>query len=104
MQLTKNNGISPNVIFETHLSRYTEQNDFAPVLRELFDLGYRVVKAASSNESGTKKVSALGYKVFDPFYSDFGYRVIFENIGNEDAVKLICRTGGLRTILLSIIQ
>ena len=103
VQLTKNNGISPNVIFETHLSRYTKQNDFAPVLRELFDVGYRVVKAASSNESGTKKVSALGYKGSEPFYSDFGHRVIFENLRDDDAIKLICRTGGLRTILLSII-
>ena len=104
VQLTKSKLMSPNVIFETHLSRYNQQNDLSYVLRQLFDLGYQVVKAASSNESGTKRVSALGYIGSEPFYSDFVHRVIFENIDDDDAIDLICRTGGLRTILLSRTQ
>ena len=103
-QLSKNNNISPDVIFETHLSRYTKQNDFAPVLKELFKLGYKVIKAASSNESGTKRVSKLGYTGSESFHSDFEHRVIFENLRNDDAIDLICRTGGLRTILLSMMK
>jgi hypothetical protein len=103
-RLTTNNNISPDVIFETHLSRYTKQNDFAPVLKELFKLGYKVIKAASSNESGTKRVSKLGYTGSESFHSDFEHRVIFENLRNDDAIDLICRTGGLRTILLSMMK
>ena len=102
--LAENEQIYPSVIFETHLTRYTHDNDFIPVLEKLFDIGYKVVQAASSNESGTHKISQLGYKGSQPFYSDFGKRVIFDNIQNDDALNAICRTGGLRTILISKIR
>ena len=99
-ELTASQIVSPNVIFETHLSRYTPDNNFAPVLRKLFDIGYTVTKASSSNEAGTKIISELGYKGSEAFYSDFTHRVIFDNIRNDDAINVICQTGGLRTILL----
>lgn len=98
--LVERDVMSPMVIFETHLSRYTAGNDFVPVLKKLFATGYEVTRAASSGESGTKKIAALGYQGSAPFYSDFSQRVIFENIGADDAIDAICRTGGLRTILL----
>ena len=99
--LAENARVYPSVIFETHLTRYTHENNFIPVLRKLFDIGYKVVQAASSNESGTDRIAQLGYKGSRPFYSDFGKRVIFNDIQNEDALNAICRTGGLRTILIS---
>ena len=99
--LAENDGVYPSVIFETHLTRYTHDNDFTPVLKRLFNIGYEVVQAASSNESGTEKIAALGFKGSEPFYSDFGKRVIFTNIHNKDALNAICRTGGLRTILIA---
>lgn len=98
--LAREDVMTPRVIFETHLSRYTPENDFEPVLRGLFALGYGVGTAASSSVSGTARLQALGYEGSEPFYSDFGTRSIFSNIGNEHAVDLICRTGGLRTVLL----
>jgi len=102
--LAENEGVYPSVIFETHLTRYTDGNDFIPVLKRLFNTGYKVVQAASSNESGTNKIARLGYKGSQPFYSDFGKRVIFDGIDNDDALNAICRTGGLRTILISKIK
>ena len=98
--LVERDVMSPTVIFETHLSRYTADNDFVPVLKKLLATGYEVTSAASSGESGTQKIAALGYKGSAPFYSDFGRRVIFAQIGADDAIDAICRTGGLRTILL----
>lgn len=98
--LVERDVMGPMVIFETHLSRYTAENDFVPVLKKLFAVGYNVTRAASSGESGTKKIAALGYRGSAPFYSDFGRRVIFEDIGADDAIDAICHTGGLRTILL----
>jgi FkbM family methyltransferase len=98
--LVKDNVITPRVIFETHLSRYKSENDFVPVLGALFDLGYTVRTAASSSVSGTERLRALGYEGGEPFYSDFGSRSIFTDISNEHAIDLICRTGGLRTVLL----
>jgi FkbM family methyltransferase len=100
VDLVRDNVVSPRVIFETHLSRYTQHNDFAPVLNSLFSLGYTVQTAASSTESGTARVQSLGYQGSEPFYSDFGSRSIFSNISNDHAIDLICNTGGLRTVLL----
>jgi hypothetical protein len=102
VDLAREDVMTPKVIFETHLSRYTDENDFVPVLNDLFGLGYEVQAAASSSESGTRRLQALGYKGSKPFYSDFGRRAIFNNISNEHAIDLICRTGGLRTVLLEI--
>ena len=99
--LAENDELYPSVIFETHLTRYTQDNDFIPVLKKLFNIGYRVIQAASSNEWGTETITRLGYRGSEPFYSDFGERVIFDKIHNDDALNTICRTGGLRTILIS---
>jgi FkbM family methyltransferase len=93
--------MKPTIIFETHLSRYSEDHDMAGVLRELFDCGYGVPRAASSWQEGTKRIEALGYKGSDPIPTDGVERVIFENISNEHALECICRTGGLRTVVLA---
>jgi FkbM family methyltransferase len=100
IDLVREDVMTPRVIFETHLSRYKAENDFAPVLNGLFELGYRVSVAASSSKTGTARLRALGYEGGTPFYSDFGERALFRNISNEHAVDLICNTGGLRTVLL----
>ena len=100
IDLVREDVMTPQVIFETHLSRYTNDNDFVPALEGLFELGYTVRMAATSRESGTAKMKNLGYQGSTPFYSDFGKRAIFENISNEHAIDLICKTGGLRTVLL----
>ena len=100
VDLVNEDFMSPRVIFETHLSRYKEGNDFAPVLQGLFDLGYKVRMAASSSKAGTARLKALGYPGGTPFYSDFGERAIFRDLSNEHAIDLICNTGGLRTVLL----
>jgi hypothetical protein len=92
--------MTPLVIFETHLTRYNKHNDFVPVLKSLFDIGYMVRTASSSNKIGTSRLTALGYESGQPFYSDFGERAIFRDIENDDAINLICNVGGLRTVLL----
>ena len=100
VDLVREGIMTPLVIFETHLTRYNKHNDFVPVLRNLFDLGYVVRTAASSNNIGTSRLRNLGYEGSQPFYSDFGERAIFRDLGNEHAIDLICHTGGLRTVLL----
>lgn len=100
VDLVREDVMSPLVIFETHLSRYKKENAFVPVLKGLFDSGYRVRSASSSNKHGTTRLKALGYAGGTPFYSDFGERAIFHDIENDHAIDLICDTGGLRTVLL----
>ena len=92
--------ISPTIIFETHLSRYGEEHDMETPLRRLFALGYKVKLAGSSSERGTRLIEARGYKRGDSIRSDGVVRVIFENIANQDAIDLICREGGIRTVLV----
>jgi len=92
--------MTPLVIFETHLTRYNQHNDFVAVLKSLFELGYAVRTAASSNNIGTSRLRALGYESGQPFYSDFKERAIFHDIHNYHAIDLICNVGGLRTVLL----
>ena len=71
------------------------------VLRQMFDLGYRVALAGSSWEEGSKIVEALGYSSEMNIRTDGNVRKIFSDISNDDAVRLICETGGLRTVVLA---
>ena len=91
----------PTIIFETHLSRYSDEHDMAAVLQDLFACGYGVPRAASSWQDGTARVAARGYTGSDPIPTDGVERVIFEDISNEDAIDFICKTGGLRTVVLA---
>ena len=93
--------IQPLVIFETHLSRYSSTNNMANVLKRMFDLGYGVTMAASSWEGGSHIVQSFGYKSDMSINTDGNIRKIFSEISNDDAIQLICETGGLRTVLLS---
>jgi FkbM family methyltransferase len=93
--------LAPMIIFEVHRNRYSPEHDFEKTLRALFACGYSVRYAGSSQRSGTKMVEALGYKGGAPIETDFMQRVIFENIRDEDAVTLICKSGGVRTIVLA---
>jgi FkbM family methyltransferase len=92
--------MAPMIIFETHLSRYGAGHDMEAPLRRLFALGYRVLLAGSSWQRGTKLIEKRGYAGVETVRSDGVERVIFENIADEDAIALICREGGIRTVLL----
>ncbi len=93
--------MAPMIIFETHRSRYGADHDMAASLRGLFDCGYRVPLAASSQQSGTELIEARGYRGSAPIATDGVTRVLFEDLGQDDAIDFICRTGGLRTVLLA---
>lgn len=92
--------MAPMIIFETHLSRYGADHDLEAPLRRLFAQGYKVKLAGSSSERGTKLVEAKGYRGGSPIKTDDVERVIFEDIREEDAIDLICREGGIRTVLV----
>ena len=92
--------LSPSIIFETHISRYTKENDMAATLQGLFECGYSAKYIASSWQPGTDRIRAFGYKEFESIKTDGCIRAIFENIEPEDAVEIICNTGGARTVYL----
>ncbi len=93
--------MAPMIIFETHRSCYGADHDMATSLRGLFDCGYGVPLAASSQQSGTELVEARGYRGSAPIPTDGVNRVLFEDLDRDDAIDFICRTGGLRTVLLA---
>jgi len=93
--------LAPMVLFETHLSRYGADHDLAAPLRRLFACGYRARLVASSQESGSQRLEAMGYAGGPRFSSDMTTRAIFENIADDDAVRLVCETGGVRAVLLA---
>ncbi len=92
--------LSPSIIFETHISRYNEENNMSASLKALFDYGYRAKYMASSWEPGTERIKKFGYKEFTSIKTDGCVRAIFENIEPEDAIQIICDTGGARTVYL----
>jgi len=93
--------MAPMIIFETHRSRYSADHDMAAALRGLFACGYRVPLLASSGEAGTAIVEAHGYRGSAPIATDGVKRALFESVAEEDAIDLICRSGGVRTVLLA---
>jgi FkbM family methyltransferase len=101
MDAIQRNELSPMILFETHISRYSKEHNMAATLKRLFDLGYYVRYLASNAESGSAKIEARGYRGSQPIKTDFVKRVIYENIKPEDAIDLICTVGGCRTVLLA---
>lgn len=93
--------MSPMVVFETHLRQYTRDHDMEAPLRRLFASGYKVRFMASSSDWGTAQIEALGYRGGPLIPTDFMFRRLFENISDDDAVHLICKNGGVRTVLLA---
>ena len=89
----------PIICFETHRTKY---KNMRTILNKLFSKGYFVKYASSSYEEGSLKVERLGYKpIIQNISTDDVYRNIYINLKKEDALELICKIGGLRTILLS---
>ena len=93
--------LAPLILFETHLSRYSDDHDMAAMLRALFGCGYRVGLLSSSYERGTRLIDDRGYKGSAPIPTDGVARVVYENIADDDAIDFICRCGGARTVLLA---
>ena len=92
---------APTVIFEPHLSRYSADHDMAATLRALFALGYRVTELSSSSDRGREQIIARGYVPGERIATDGVHRTLFADIRDDDAIDILCRTGGARTVVLT---
>ncbi len=101
LEAIKKGAMAPLVIFESHLSRYRQGHDMAATLKNLFSLGYRVPLVSSSSDKGTARLTALGYRPGVRIATDGIHRTLFSDIKAEDAIRVICDTGGVRTIILA---
>jgi FkbM family methyltransferase len=93
--------MSPLILFETHRSAYTSENNMESTMILLFEAGYDVRYLGSSSQSGAQIIKQRGYRESISIATDFMVRSIFENIKAEDAIDFICHTGGVRTVLLA---
>lgn len=94
--------MQPMILFETHLSRYSDEHNMAETLRKMFDLGYKTRLVGSSWERGTEIIMSHGYRpASSPIPTDGVTRMLFEDISDDDAISMICSEGGIRTVLLA---
>ena len=102
LKFIKTKFFRPHICFEPHITSYSKNNNFSKTLRELFSNGYYTNLLSSNAESGTKKISLLtNKKYFTKITSDGEQRGIFKNVGSEETIKILTKTGGARTVLLS---
>lgn len=98
---------SPNmmpkkIIFETHLRVYKKsKHSMSEVLKNLFDVGYKV-KYLSSADEKTTPLNGLGYKPFKVIEDYPFIRGLYKDIKNEDVINCTTNIGGVRTILLEL--
>jgi FkbM family methyltransferase len=90
----------PKIIFETHPRTYHEGHAIAPILEQLYNLGYCAEYVASSSERGTKILQDLGYGAVKKIRTDEVFRTVHTDIAVHDLVKCLEETGGIRTVLL----
>ncbi len=89
------------VIFEVHTEAYDDaEHNMRKQLLELFNNGYRI-KTLTSQDEEKSTIRELGYTPWKYASSDEHKRGLYNDISNEDAVKLICDMGGARIALLS---
>ena len=94
--------LKPIICFEPHISSYNKNHNFKPVLENLFKLGYSTKYLSSNSIDGTNRIMSLNenYKSKTKVKSDGEIRSIFENINNQDTIKILTSIGGARTVLL----
>ena len=102
LKFIKTKFFRPHICFEPHITSYSKNNNFSKSLRELFSNGYYTNLLSSNAEGGTKKISLVTNKeCFIKITSDGEQRGIFKNVGSEETIKILTKTGGARTVLLS---
>lgn len=93
--------VPDKIVFEVHTENYHDNNyNMRDILGELIMNGYRI-KTLTSQDEEHSKIKDLGYTPWICTYSDEHKRGLYNNIQEDDALKLICDTGGVRIALLS---
>ena len=85
---------APMIIFEPHLFRYSVEHDIEAPLQKFLALGYRLSLVSLSWDRGKAIIEAKGYSRLKSLRSDGVERTIYEKIGVNDAIAMICRERG----------
>lgn len=91
---------TPNILFETHLPKYSNDFNLRSSMAKLFENGYTVA-AIASNEGPKCSLRMSGYRPSKLIKTDGRLRGIYHDVTNEDAIEFVNERGGVRAILLS---
>lgn len=92
------------ILFETHFRAYDDAaHSMRAQLRALAALGYHAAILASSDERQTP-LHALGYRPEQTIRTDGVTRGLYRGVRSEDAERVICDLGGVRTVLLACVS
>ncbi len=90
----------PLILFETHFTRYDDKHhNIRGALLKLFAKGY-VVDSIVSDVEARNPLKETSYKPEKTFKTDGIYRRLYRHVRNEDALRYVCDTGGIRAVFL----
>ena len=89
------------IVFECHFPRYDDQShSMRGPLEMLFGHGYHARYLTSTDES-KPRIRERGYEPIATVQTnDTRFRGVYECVSDDDAVELICETGGVRDVML----
>lgn len=91
---------APVIVFETHFDRYDAGHDMSEVLDRLFGLDYSVQLVSTTSDTVAHRLIQCGYNPGPRVATDAVHRTLFYDIRPNDAMEIICHSGGTRTVVL----
>jgi FkbM family methyltransferase len=88
---TKNNEGETNILLEVHPQFYGENNDFAKILVEYFNIGFEPKYVITTPVSRPRLFVEKGYTPFQEIPTDGVIRGIYDNISKEDLIEFACK-------------
>lgn len=94
----------PSIIFETHTSKYTPNNQLLPVLESLLSLGYSMNMVGTSSSLGNKQFRDQNILPLACVRSDGYDREVYLDPPPSLVYHMLSVSGGIRTIYLQAPQ
>jgi FkbM family methyltransferase len=87
----KENQGKTNILLEVHPTFYDDgENNFAAVLKDYFDIGFRSKYVISTPVAQPKLFAEKGYSPKESILTDGFVRGIYDNVSNEDLIEFSC--------------
>lgn len=83
------NTMKPSILIETHPHFYDDERSFKSQLQYLFNINYKVKLIISAVKPQPEEFKKLNLKPTKILKSDFVQRGLYENVSNENAIKLV---------------
>ena len=101
----KNNDGTTSFLIEVHPHYYDEDNDFASVIREYFEIGFEPKYAVSTPVARPKVITKAGYEPVMAVRTDGFVRGLYKDMGKDDFINFSCyehKEGTSKKVIRSI--